>query len=300
MPVWVKGNVESGIFILTCHGGPGGTSGWEFPISKGFKTLEEKYAFVYWDQRISGSSQGEASVDDLTIDLHIEDLEKLALLIKDNYDPEAYFLLGHSWGGVLTGGYLGRGDNQHFFDGWIDMDGSIQDEFETQAKFDWIMDHIDEFYDNDPEFYQYIIDWYEENPNPVENDWQPYTYAGSMNGYVYDWEKSQEENPTPYKELVLGSPFSFAYYFTQYADVPWMNGYDVTEEVQNIEIPALLLWGKEDGAVPATVAEFTYSLLATPEEDKEVVLIEQCAHAPHVDTPEAFDLHVTNFVERYK
>ena len=301
MPVWVKGNIESGVFILTTHGGPGGgTSGHEFPISQGFKLLEEKYACIYWDQRMSGMSQGDAKPEDLTIDQHVEDLDQLVKLIEHKYNPQSLFLLGHSWGGCLTGAYLGRNNHQQHFNGWIDLDGSIQDEFEAQAKKEWIFDRIDDFYDENPEYYQYIIDWYAENPNPVENDWEPYVYAGSMNGYAYDWEKTQNESPTPYADLVLGSPFSYAFYYAQYWDLMWLNGYDVTEDVSNISIPAMLLWGKEDGAVPASTAEFTYSFLATPEADKEIVLIEECAHAPHFDTPDEFDVHMTHFIEKYK
>jgi pimeloyl-ACP methyl ester carboxylesterase len=80
----------------------------------------------------------------------------------------------------------------------------------------------------------------------------------------------------------------------------WLNGYDVTEEVSKIEIPTLFLWGKEDGAVPPSTAQFAYDLLATPEADKEIILIEKCAHSPHYDTPEEFDVHMTNFIEKYK
>jgi proline iminopeptidase len=301
MPVWVKGNIKSGVFILTNHGGPGGgDSGHGFHISKGFKLLEEKYACIYWDQRMAGIAQGDARFEDLSVDQHVEDLEHLVAIIEEKYKPKSFFLLGHSWGGCLTGGYLGKGNNQHHFNGWINLDGSIQDEFEGEAKKEWIFDRIDDFYHKDPEYYQYIIDWYEEHPNPVENDWQPYTYVGSMNGYAYDWDATQEHSPIPYMELFLRSPFTFAFYYAQYWDVMWLNGYDVTEEVSKIEIPTLFLWGKEDGAVPPSTAQFAYDLLATPEADKEIILIEKCAHSPHYDTPEEFDVHMTNFIEKYK
>lgn len=300
MPVWVKGNIESGIFIIVTHGGPGSTTGHDFTISKGFQDLEMDYAFVYWDQRLSGLSQGDPSLSTLTIEQHVEDQGMIVDFIINKYNPESLFMMGHSWGGVLTGKYLGRGDNQDNFKGWIDMDGSIQDEFEGQAKKEWILDHVGEFYDQNPKFWQYITDWYKENPNPVEDDWQPYTYVSALGGYAYDWDKTQELNPTPYKELVFSSQFTLAFYFSQYSLVPWMNGFDATEEVSNIAIPALLLWGKEDGSVPTPTAQFTYDLLATDSFDKEIVILDECAHSPHMDVPYEFARAVGEFVESYK
>ncbi|MFY0688253.1 MAG: alpha/beta hydrolase [Cyclobacteriaceae bacterium] len=302
MPVWVHGNLSSDVVIIVTHGGPGATSGYEFPMSLGFQELQKDYMMVYWDQRMSGTSQGDPDISKLTIEQHVEDQAKLVELIRHKYNPKSLFLAGHSWGGVLTGKYLGSENHQELFNGWIDIDGSIQDDFEQVAKKEWIMDRIDTVMakSDSPEFWQYIIDWYEENPDPVENDWQPYLYVGSLGGYAYDWEHTQATNPTPYKDLIFSSPMTLAFYFSQYVDITWMNDYDATEEVSNIEIPSLLLWGAQDGAVPATTAQFTYDHLATPDVDKQIILIDECAHSPYYDKPYEFAAVVQDFVETYK
>lgn len=305
MPVWVNGNINSGTFIITTHGGPMRNTGHDFHLSKAFKQLEEQYAVVYWDQRMSGLSQGDPEVEDLSVEQHYEDLEMLTELIIQRYNPESLFLLGHSWGGTMTGGYLGSKNHQDLFKGWIDVDGSIQDEFEAQAKKDWIFERIDSVMANsqNPDFYQYIIDWYEENPNPVETDNQPYMYVGVMGGAVYDYQKFLEESPIPYKELVTSSPFTFAFYWSQHYSrevLQWINGYDATAQVSNIHIPALLIWGKQDGIVPPAVGEFAYDLLATDPADKTLVLIDECGHSPLNEQPEEFYFHVQSFIEKYK
>jgi pimeloyl-ACP methyl ester carboxylesterase len=305
MPVWVNGNIASGIFIVTNHGGPMRNTGHDFHLSKGFKQLEEDYALVYWDQRMSGLAQGDPKISDLTVEQHYEDLEKLTELIIQLYKPESMFLLGHSWGGTLTGGYLGSKNHQDLYKGWIDVDGSIQDEFEAKAKKDWIFDRIDTTMANsdNPEFWQFIIDWYDENPNPVETDNEPYMYVGALGGDVYDYEKFQEETPIPYKELVTSSPFSFAFYWSQHRNkevLGWINGYDATPQVSNIHIPALLIWGEDDGIVPPSVATLAYDLLDTDPADKEIVLLEECCHGPHNEKPDEFYFHVQAFIEKYK
>ena len=300
MPVWVTGNMDSDVMIIITHGGLGGTSGFEFPISKGFKDLEKLYKVVYWDQRMSGMTMCNAQHSDLSIAAHVEDQGKLVDLILDRYSPSSLFLMGHSWGGVLTAEYLGERNNQDLFKGWIDCDGSLYDVFEGEAKKKWIMDRMPDYYDKDPDFYQYIIDWYEAHPNPVENDWQLYTYVSSMDGYAYNWEKTQQESPIPYFELITSSPYTFAFYFAQYTEVIWVNGFDAREKVKNIEIPTLFLWGKEDGAVPTSVAYYADSIIGTPDADKEIVLIDSCAHSPYYDRPDTFVHHMTRFVEKYK
>ncbi|MFC2090361.1 alpha/beta fold hydrolase [Bacteroidota bacterium] len=305
MPVWVNGNIASGIFIVTNHGGPMRNSGHDLHLSKAFKQLEEDYAVVYWDQRMSGLSQGDAKIKDLSVEQHYEDLEKLTELLIQLYEPQSMFLLGHSWGGAMTAGYLGSKDHQDLYKGWIDVDGSIQEEFENEAKKEWIFERIDTTMANsdDPEFWQFIIDWYEENPNPVETDIEPYDYVILLGGGIYDYEKFVEESPIPYKELVTSSPFTFAFYWSQHYSkevLDWINGYDATPQVANIHIPSLLIWGKEDGIVPSSVGELVYDLLATDPADKLLILIEESCHTPHLEQPEEFYFHVQSFVEKYK
>jgi pimeloyl-ACP methyl ester carboxylesterase len=80
MPVWVSGNKSSNVFILYLHGGPGQLAMGERPMS-GIPKLEKDYAVVYWDQRGSGISQGNAKPESLTIEQCLEDLWKLVHLI---------------------------------------------------------------------------------------------------------------------------------------------------------------------------------------------------------------------------
>ncbi|MFY0644324.1 MAG: alpha/beta hydrolase [Bacteroidia bacterium] len=305
MPVWVNGNIESGVFIVTNHGGPMDNSGHDFRTSVPFLELEKEYAVVYWDQRMSGMSQGDIDIETLSVEQIIEDLHQLTTIINKQYKPKSMFLMGHSWGGVLTGGYLGTKDYQDNYNGWIDVAGSIQDEFETVAKKQYIMDRIDSFQmtGDDPDFWQYILDWYNANPSPVDSDWEPYTYVGAMSGYVYDYDQYIDSTNIPYSELIFGSPYSLAFYWGQpyQAEVnSWIDNYDVIEEVKRISIPSLLVFGEDDGAVPLPVAGLTYSLLATDSLDKHLEIYSKCGHGPHNEYPYTFYNHISSFIERYK
>ncbi len=196
MPVWVTGNTGSGTFIIVNHGGPGNTSGYEFHKTRSFRDLEEDYALVYWDQRMAGMAKGDPNTGDLTILQHVLDLEKLVTIIRDRYIPQSLFMLGHSWGGGLAIEYLGRNQNQTLFNGWIDVDGSVQDYWEMDLKEEWQIPRAQAKYDETgDESWLEIIDWWAENPFPDEGDNEPYRFAGRLGAYVYDAERAEAMNP---------------------------------------------------------------------------------------------------------
>ena len=97
MPVSVQGNKASGVFILFLHGGPGGTALQKMDLPA-FNDLESSYATVFWDQRASGSSQGNSQNNLLTLPQFVEDLDKLVDLISGKYNNPKIFLMGHSFG----------------------------------------------------------------------------------------------------------------------------------------------------------------------------------------------------------
>jgi pimeloyl-ACP methyl ester carboxylesterase len=306
MPVWVKGNFNSDVMIVTVHGGPG-DSGMEHHIALGFKYLEEDYLMVYWDQRYSGMTQGRYDQETQTPDQFIEDTEKIVQLLQARYPDKKLFMMGHSWGGQLSAGYLGRDRHAELFQGWIDLDGSIYGELESQLMKNWILERVPEEManpDSDKGFWQFILDFYEENPAPGNYSApEPYWYVGALGGDAWNWEQVQEENPIPYVELIFKSMFSMSFYVDAFYSEETMKLWDelnYTPELGNITIPSLMLWGANDGVVPSEVADYVYENLATPEPLKKVVKIPECGHGPQHDQPEIFYQEVSLFVETYK
>lgn len=306
LPVWVKGNFNSDVMIITVHGGPG-DSGMEHHIALGFKYLEEDYLMVYWDQRYSGMTQGRYDSDAHTPDQFIEDTEKIVQLLQARYPGKKLFMLGHSWGGQLSAGYLGRDNHADLFQGWINLDGSIYGELESQLMKNWILERVPPEMAEpgaDQVFWQFIIDFYEENPAPGNYSApEPYWYVGALGGDAWDWEKVQEENPIPYVELIFKSMFSMSFYVDAFYSKEIMKLWDeidYTPELRNITIPSLMLWGANDGVVPPEVADYVYEHLATSESMKQVVKIPECGHGPQHDQPEIFYQEVSQFVETFK
>ena len=305
MPVWVKGNFNSDVIIITVHGGPG-DSGMEQPISLGFKYLAEDYLMVYWDQRWSGMTQGHYDKNTMHPDQFIEDTDMIVQLIQNKYPGKTLFMLGHSWGGQLSAGYLGRDDHQTNFNGWIDVNGSIYGDLEAQLMKDWIFERIPAELakpDADKVFWQYAIDWYEENPNPGNySSPEPYWFAGALGGGGYNVDSILAVNPIPYKELIFNSMFALSWYVNSFSieDQKIWDDINYTPELNNMTLPVLLLWGEDDGIVPVEVADYVYAELATDPTDKSLVRLPECAHGPQQEQPARFYEEVKNFVENYK
>jgi len=306
MPVWVMGNPDSDVILITVHGGPG-DSGLSFHVTPGFQLLENDYLMVYWDQRFSGMSQGHTDYSTMNPEQFIEDLDKLVQLIEHKYPNKKLFMLGFSWGGQLSSGYLGINDNASKFKGWISLDGAIFAEYEAQLMREWILERVPEKLndpDADHEFWQFIVDWYETNPSPANySDYEPYWYVSALSGDVYDYDAYLETQTIPYGELILRSMFSMSYYvygFAKKEDILEWDRIDNTEALGNINIPSMMLWGANDGVVPVPVANYVYDHLATDSLYKEIVLIDKCGHGPQSERPEEFYDAMFNFIETYK
>ena len=94
---WVEGNIDSGVFIVFNHGGPGSCGTLESRIEVGpangkldhpspLKILEKDYAMVYWDQRHQGMSKGTADPNDSQPEDFGNDLAIVIQELKNRYE----------------------------------------------------------------------------------------------------------------------------------------------------------------------------------------------------------------------
>lgn len=67
------------------------------------------------------------------------------------------------------------------------------------------------------------------------------------------------------------------------------------EELGNIKIPALLIWGKNDNITPPFVAEEFHKLLP----NSELHFIDKCGHAPMMEVPGEFNKILFDFLKKH-
>jgi pimeloyl-ACP methyl ester carboxylesterase len=298
MPVWVKGNLESGIFVVYLHGGPGLTSN-TYANSPAYKKLQERYAFVFWDQRTSGASQGNPPKESLTLNQYVEDTEKLIQLIRHRYAIEKVFLIGKSWGGGLGTAYLLNTENQKNIYGWIEIDGAHNLRDGVSLAQEWVINKAQEKITMgiDVGYWEAEIRWYYSNPE-INTSYQMRhgRNLNKLNGIYLD------PGDDPGNGFPLLSPIPQLYMFNALVVNNNMDVADLwlTPEMHMIEVPSMILWGRHDGTLPVELAYDAYDHLGTEDSHKELHIFENSAHGCSFEEPELFIQRVTDFIEKYK
>lgn len=302
MPIWVRGNDSSNVFIIHLHGGPGGSSLSEAQ-DRVFVSLETNYKMVYWDQRGSGASQGNAKPETMNMAQFVEDLNKVVILLRQKYGNPTLFLMGHSWGGALGVSYLTTDNYQQNIKGWIEIDGAHNMKKSLELSRQWAMNYGDSAIAKNmqPDFWHEALKWYETHPilDTKELVEKHSNNIKKANGYIYN-----PGNPnilyfsggnilSPAGELNSSDYAQKELFLTELT-----KGY--SDEMYKITIPSLILWGKHDGIIPVAMAEDAFYHIGTDSIDKYMTIFEESAHSPNREEPLDFNITVKNFIEKYR
>lgn len=68
----------------------------------------------------------------------------------------------------------------------------------------------------------------------------------------------------------------------------------VEERLDEIEVPSLLIWGRQDRLTPPEIARDFQSRLGSA----SLEFIDECGHAPMIEQPGRFSMHLLRFLER--
>lgn len=315
MPVVVEGNTNSKIFICLLHGGPGSTAQTFNTYFTPFTdALEEDYAMVYWDQRNSGLARGEWDTSKITIAQHTEDLDQVIDLLQHKFGTDIrVFLAGHSWGAYLGQAYLLEANRQAKIKAWININGLChrnQDMKDALIKIPMIANE-------QIGLNQSVEDWtrlLEEVQ--FETDKNVQTYDSFTENFVFSLIRKAEKIMLDDQLLpvVQGSSFNASYRdnthpFILNANkrtlnllIPEMYDFDnqFDQELSTINLPSLFLYGHFDVRTPSSQADYVLQNIATPDADKQLVILPESGHSSVGNEPLKLASEIRNWVERYK
>ena len=306
MPAYIHGNGASGIFIILLHGGPGG-NGLQYRSGSWSDDLESRYAMVYLDQRGQGMAQGHFDDSDVTVEQMAEDVADLARIVKHKYGSESkVFLMGHSWGGTLGSTVMVTEDYQFLFDGWIEIDGAhdlpqtyrgairqfqriAPEQISLTNNVDFWQSSLDQVNDLDTS----IVDFSYINKRAFEAE-SKLQDANVIN------ESDETDAIRSLSNMILkNNLFTTTLAGLQTANQLTDNGlqmYSVTNQLSNIEIPTLLLWGRFDLVVAPELGETAFERISSS--DKELFIFEASGHSPMITQPDIFVEVVSRFIDR--
>lgn len=265
--------------VIICHGGPGATHDYVEPIAK----LERfDRACVLYDQLGNGNSDHlrDADASFWTAELFRRELTALA----DHLGiASRYHVIGQSWGGMLAllhGIERPRGLLSLVV---ADSPGSIA-EFVAGANelLETLPPDVVETIragersgeTSTPEFEAAVMEFYKRFV--CRTDPWPDAVVRSF--------AAMEADPTVYS--TMNGP-------TEFTVVGTIRDFDITDRLEEIDVPVLLISGQHDEVRPHVV-EAVHDRLR----DSEWVLFEDSSHMPHIEEPERFLELVERFLLR--
>ncbi len=304
--VRVRGNAASKIFLLYIHGGPGG-DGLSYRNNYVINNIENRYAAVYYDQRNSGSSQGANNIDELSLDNMIDDVEKMITVLRHRYGSDIeVFMMAHSFGGLLSSGFMTTDNNQQMLKGWIYVDGAhnypMNDSLTRVRLINAGNEQI--ALGNKVEEWQEIVDFCDAHPNnfSFKESMKYNRLAWKAMSYLEDKQikKDNEEESGIVEAIIEDKIPILAYVFNIQANVKFAEKLihaSYSDYLHKVTLPTLVIYGKKDFVCPSELGEALYSSISST--DKEFVISDISGHSPMDDDRENFYNHVIRFIEKH-
>jgi pimeloyl-ACP methyl ester carboxylesterase len=281
--ILIRGRDVSKPVILFLHGGPGTAHMiWrELFITE---ELEENFIVVLWDQRGAGKSYSpDLSADDMRLDNFIEDTVALTKYLQGRFNKEKIFLLGHSWGSAL--GFLTmmkHPEYKEMYHAYITAAEAADWNRRQTMSFEWTLAQARE--NNHQKAIRALealqpFDPTDQSDIDAKNRWllqwggfihdlgafrQFMTYAKKASGPEYTkadvkkWMKGDRlANETVAPQIVKA-------------------GYNLFEDLPEVEIPLYFFVGRYDYQTPGLLTEEYYNAVKAPA--KELIWFEESAH----------------------
>lgn len=300
MPVYVNGNRESKTFVVILHGA--GSFGLSFRNGAFAEILEQEFAFVYWDQRGQGTSQGHYSKPENIIELMASDIVALIDVLKEKYGEDIdLFLMGHSFGGMLGLEALLRQGLQSEISGWISLSGA-HDFILTRQTRTIILYGVASEQIN---IGNSIMQWEEiqeemEGLDPVSDD-----DYNTILGLVPRAMKLIEDDGVVTSDkpdglvgntIFQNNPITWqiSHLFNQPVNYAIENNYSLSDLLPQLTIPSLWLYGKYDFSVPVYVGIDGYQKAGSL--NKEFIMFEESMHHLHYTQYGDFAEDVYSFI----
>ncbi|MFX3675193.1 MAG: proline iminopeptidase-family hydrolase [Paenisporosarcina sp.] len=272
--VWYRKTGDGdGIPLLVLHGGPGGSSKDSDPLM----LLGDERQVIHYDQLGCGNSDRPHDLSLWTVERYVEELEQ----VRTALGLDEVHILGHSWGTMLAAAYLlekPTGVRSVIFSSpchnakmWERDQREYLKDFpiETQE----IIERSEREKTTDSsEYHQAMIQFYERHvcrllpwPQKMRDDMK----KNNHEIYSYMWGASEFTVTGTLKE------------------------FDVTNRLNEIELPSLFTCGRFDEAMPETT-EYYASLVP----DSEFHVFENSAHMPGLEEPQAYANKVRDFLNK--
>ncbi len=288
----IRGEDVNKPVLLFLSGGPGASEAAR--VIRFNSELEKHFVVVIWEQRGCGKSYPSINPkSSLTLDGYASDIIELTNLLRERFDEEKIYLVGHSWGSII--GVQAVQQAPELFHAYV---GSAQmvDVLETdQLIYQMVMEHSIKSGDTafvktlesqgvPPYFGKSPIKPYStlfgreyalfEYPNIVSEEYR-------KDGDILELMLKQSEYgwlDRVYYLLGLMNTFNVVY--------PQLQEMDFRQDAVEFDLPVYLILGRHDLNNPIQIPEEYFNLLQAPH--KELIIFEKSGHGMIWEESEKF------------
>lgn len=268
--------------LLYLHGGPGGTS---VPLSAAWRSWEEYFTVVHWDQRGAGRTfrkNGEAGCGILTVERMVQDGLDVVQFLTRTLEKPKIGLIGHSWGSVL--GVLMLKRRPDLFSAFVGTGQQVNMRRNEEHNYQWALDQAARL--DDREALQAL-----QMLGPP-----PYTDFGSLLALRHSTDRLTDGNgdpphpcPSPIAPDFTAEDVQFMQQgarFSRRQLLAELNGIDLPSLGTELDVPMFFFEGTHDHYTPIDLAEEYFSAISAPH--KELVRFEGCHHFVVMNRPDDF------------
>lgn len=308
LPVRVKGNSASKVFVIYVHGGPGDPGIWEHNTEQSIEFLQPHYAAVFFDQPYAGFSQGNGT-GRATTKTFTDALNNVVLTIKHRYgDDISIFILGHSWGGFVSAAYLSENDYQDQIKGWINISGAhnyLMGDILVGEKIKEVGARQIAL-DANKDDWQSMIDWIDNNPPNGTSK-----RSNGINSCGFDAMNLMSDSTNDgfqmnIGKIVLGQyqPWAFTAWITNLITTNMLDlnqvalNNEMSSSLSTITTPVLNIYGEYDFIVPKGLGEDVMDKVGSSW--KKLVIMPQSDHNPQLSEPIPTHKEIKDFIEMFK
>ncbi|MGG3467452.1 alpha/beta hydrolase [Neobacillus pocheonensis] len=282
----IRAEDKSKPVLLFLHGGPG--TGQIGIIGDYQKELEKHFIVVNWDQRGAGLSYTkEVAKTELKIEQLLNDTLGLINFLKKEFHQEKIYLIGHSWGTIL--GLLAIHRHPEHFHHYIGISQVISMSKIEEVSYELVLEKAKEL--NNQKAVTQLTEIGKPPWRNLKHDRIHQRYVDLFGGGISHNGKLVN---TFLKKLLKSKEYTFLdivrFFKGQYFSLTQLMGemrkLDLSEEVQQLDVPITLIMGRHDLQVPTETARGWFD--SVDAKNKTWVWFEKSAHSPLFEENDKF------------
>ena len=278
----IRGQDVNKPVLLFLSGGPGASEAGR--VLRFNQELEKYFVVAIWEQRGCGKSYPSLNPKvDLTIDQYASDIIELTNLLRERFNEEKIYLVGHSWGSIIgVEAVQQRPDLFHAYIGTAQMVDVLETD---QMIYDMVLEHSQNMGDS-----KFVATLENQGPPPYfgKSPIKPYATLFGREYAIY--EVPNIKNPEYRAEgdammLMLKQPeygwLDRVYYLLGMMNTfnvvyPQLQEMDLRLDATHFDLPVYLILGRHDMNNPSQIPEEYYNLIQAP--NKALYFFEDSGH----------------------